>query len=447
MDYRVLVEKYFQGTTSREEEDALRRYLMEDDLPEDTLREKEMLLAMLQPAGCECCEAMDEISAMIDGLAVQEEQNAAVVLHKPAPRRALMRYLYSAMAVAAVMALLLLVFPYNGDNMQQPDAQFVAVSEPSVNDTVIEQPIVAENNAVTEDTDNDTDVKNDAPKIIVPSVAEPEQALAANVQKEKTEMREACDIYIGAVKADVQRLPDYDYRLNNMRVGYKSDILKGVTAMTGANENNKDILKRRSGIYLRGGDGFGAILCEPPIKTDSVLSLSDILAGMKINHFSNPADAARLVGMRDSISAYSPEVEMMLQVQHDKETVRNGLVLTMDDVVLASEDFPWNPASPLRIYSIHNEDDESVITFLCSVCFRSQSMPFNKDIYALDEESGDIYNVLGYVGGHSMEQPLVVNGCSGRNILISLRFPKLKRNRGRISICIPCEQGVIKLAE
>ena len=51
MDYKVLKEKFFSGTTTREEEDALRRYLKGDNLPQEAAEDKEMLLAMLQQPG------------------------------------------------------------------------------------------------------------------------------------------------------------------------------------------------------------------------------------------------------------------------------------------------------------------------------------------------------------------------------------------------------------
>lgn len=43
-----------------------------------------------------------------------------------------------------------------------------------------------------------------------------------------------------------------------------------------------------------------------------------------------------------------------------------------------------------------------------------------------------------------MERNLVVNGCSGRNILVSLRFPKFKRKVKRISIYSPGHKDYIK---
>lgn len=434
MDYRVLIEKFFQGTTSHDEEEVLRRYLMEDDLPADILEEKEMLLAMLQPSGYECSEAMEEISAMIDRLAVQEvEHEAAVSPHKPATRMVLMRYVYSVMAVAAVITLLFMVPHYNGNSMQQTDASIVTlvVEEPPTCDSVKLQPVMAEKNAATEEHEDDIDVKG-----AVPLVTEPENALVANVSKEKTETGEARNIYIGAVNTDAQRIPDYDY-------SYQGGIDKGLTAMAGIKSGNKNVLKRRNGIYLGGG---GGILSEPPIKTDSVLHLSDILAGMEPDHFTNPADAARLVERRDSIRDYSPVVEMLLQAQCDHEIIDNGHIVTEDDVVLAPEDIPWNPASPFQVYGIHNNDEETIVTFAYSICFRSQPILLREGIYAMNDDNGDIYNVLGYVGGYSMEQALVVNGFIGNNILISLRFPKFKRNVRRISIYSPWKQDVIKLA-
>lgn len=444
MDYRVLIENFFHGTTSHDEEDMLRRYLKEENLPADILEQKEMLLAMLQPSEYECSEAMDEISAMIDRLAVQEvEKRAVVATHKPATRMVLMRYVYSAMAVVALIALLLITYPYGNDCMQQPTAPIVAVvvEEPAGNDSANEQPIVAENAAGAKEHGYNINVKNDVPEIAVPLVTEPENALVANVSKEKTETGETRNVYIGAVNTDVRGIPGYDPNLSNTRAGYQVNIDKGLTAMAGTKSSNKNVLKRRNGIYL---GGWGGILSEPPIKTDSLLHLSDILAGMEPDHFANPADAARLVEMRDSIRTYSAVVEMMLQAQNDKDTVGNEQVLTMDDVEFAPEDFPWSPASPLHIYSIRNKGNETVVTFLCSICFRSQSMPFSKDIYAQDEDNGDIYNVIGYAGGHSMERNLVVNGCSGRNILVSLRFPKFKRKVKRISIYSPGHKDDIK---
>lgn len=132
MDYKVLKEKFFLGTSTREEEEELRRYLMGDDLPAEALEDKDLLLAMLQPAEFDCSEAMEEVSAMIDGLAAQD-----VATSRKRPLRRVVRYLYPAVAVAAVLALFFMVVPYSDNGVVQGNATdgageivLVNVSEP-----------------------------------------------------------------------------------------------------------------------------------------------------------------------------------------------------------------------------------------------------------------------------------------------------------------------------
>lgn len=117
MDYKVLKEKFFLGTSTREEEEELRRYLMGDDLPAEALEDKELLLAMLQPAEFDCSEAMEEVSAMIDGLAAQD-----VAISRKRQLRRVVRYLYPAVAVAAVLALFFMVVPYSDNGVVQGNA-------------------------------------------------------------------------------------------------------------------------------------------------------------------------------------------------------------------------------------------------------------------------------------------------------------------------------------
>ena len=116
MDYKVLKEKFFSGTTSREEEDEFRRYLMGDELLPEAKEDKEMMLAMLQPVVCDCGAEMEEISAMIDNLAADD---AVPVVHASPVRKVVIRYLVPAISVAAVLALLFMVVPYSGNNIRQ----------------------------------------------------------------------------------------------------------------------------------------------------------------------------------------------------------------------------------------------------------------------------------------------------------------------------------------
>lgn len=123
MDYKVLKEKFFSGTTTREEEDALRRYLKGDNLPQEAAEDKEMLLAMLQPAEYDCREAMNGISAMIDRLAAQESVD---VRERSVPRRVVLRYLYTAVAVAAAVLLIFMLHPHSVNSAQQPGDTLLA---------------------------------------------------------------------------------------------------------------------------------------------------------------------------------------------------------------------------------------------------------------------------------------------------------------------------------
>ena len=132
MDYKVLKEKFFLGTSTREEEEELRRYLMGDDLPAEALEDKELLQAMLQPAEFDCSEALEEVSAMIDGLAAKD-----VAISRKRQLRRVVRYLYPAVAVAAVLALFFMVVPYSDNGVVQGNATdgageivVVNVSEP-----------------------------------------------------------------------------------------------------------------------------------------------------------------------------------------------------------------------------------------------------------------------------------------------------------------------------
>lgn len=128
MYYKVLKEKFFSGTTTREEEDVLRRYLMGDNLSAEAKEDKEMLLAMLQPAEYDCTEAMEEVTAMIDNLAAQESVAAG---EKSAQRSVVFRYLAPAFAAAAVLALVFVPYPDDTVGIQgsTDKKQYVAVAE------------------------------------------------------------------------------------------------------------------------------------------------------------------------------------------------------------------------------------------------------------------------------------------------------------------------------
>lgn len=140
-----------------------------------------------------------------------------------------------------------------------------------------------------------------------------------------------------------------------------------------------------------------------------------------------------------------PSVVLAQQfTEYDRKVFNEGQFLTSSDLLFASGDIPWDPVSPIKVYSIHDEDDETIVTFSHSIYFDSQWVSFSKGIYIVDEDTGDRYKVRGYTGDLSMDRLLIIKYCKGRNVLISLRFPKFKRKVKTISIFNPGHEGDIK---
>ena len=124
------------------------------------------------------------------------------------------------------------------------------------------------------------------------------------------------------------------------------------------------------------------------------------------------------------------------------------LLLALDSIEFAPDCVPWDPSTPLRVYSIQSKNRETIVTFLYSICFDSQYVGLSSRAYAVDDGSGDVYDVIGYTKGFPMDKRLVVNGCKGRNILISLRFPKFKRRVKSITIHDPEQKsGVLQFCD
>ena len=114
--------------------------------------------------------------------------------------------------------------------------------------------------------------------------------------------------------------------------------------------------------------------------------------------------------------------------ENDRKMFNEGQILTKNDLKFASPDTPWNTQHPKMVYSIHNEGDETIVTFAHSIYFDSQWVTFSKGIMVVDCETGDTYRTRGYaIDGLTMDRLLIVKGCNGKNILVPLRFPKLNR--------------------
>lgn len=109
-DIKDLIERYFEGTTSIEEEFELRRRLCSEELPPDVEREKELLLTLL-PIPCEVPQGMeDRLNNFIDNLAAKEKTGTATPLPRrtkrlPAARRAAIYALGTAAAIAMIFSI------------------------------------------------------------------------------------------------------------------------------------------------------------------------------------------------------------------------------------------------------------------------------------------------------------------------------------------------------
>jgi hypothetical protein len=134
---------------------------------------------------------------------------------------------------------------------------------------------------------------------------------------------------------------------------------------------------------------------------------------------------------------HAPHIEKLIDSKADSESIDDVCRLAYDSIEFATDDVPWNPATPLRVYRIQSKSRETIVTLIYSICFDSQYVGLSSRAYAVDDENGDVYDVIGYSKGFPMDKRLVVNGCKGRNILISLRFPKFKRRVKSMTIHDP----------
>ena len=389
IDYKVLIDRYFSGMTSHEEEVKLRRCLMQNNLPAELLHERNCLLAMLQPVEYDCSEEMNGISAMIDNLAAEK---TATIIQRPSPCRGFLRYLAPVVAVAAAVLLFFLFFPHSSKTIVQDNDVLLAVAD--VGENTIEESMVIENSPA----------KGTAQNCVADEVL-----LALPLRGQ-----EAC---VGLESSPVHNVVEYCSEPEmawNGRPG--GNILSEPPVMLSCVAAIMDSGKE-SALYLL-----------------NVYSLMEYLRYVHDDMSSNFSDMAKGVESMATGRPYLPHIEKLIDSRTDSESLGEVLLLPLDSIELAPDDVPWNPATPLRVYKIHNANGETIITFLYSICFDYQSVGFSDTVYVMDESSGDVYNVLGYSGGYAIDTPLVVNGCKGRNILISLRFQKLKRKVRCITI-------------
>lgn len=120
--------------------------------------------------------------------------------------------------------------------------------------------------------------------------------------------------------------------------------------------------------------------------------------------------------------------------ENDRKMFNEGQVLTEGDLQI-TDDVIWDSQNPKQVFSLHNEDGETILTMSHSVYFDSQWVTFSKGLVIADSETGDTYHVRDYaIDGLTMDKLLIVKGCNKKNVLIPLRFPKLKRKVKYINV-------------
>ena len=403
MDYKVLIDKYFLGMTSCEEEAELRRCLMQDNLPADMLQERDCLLAMLNPVEYECSEAMDAVSAMIDNFAAVE---TVTMQQRKVSRRVVLRSLGSVVAVAAAAQLFFLFFPYSNETVQD-DKELLATA--CVNENGAYESVI-ENNYVNSVARNQVAVDEIQPVAVEKEVhlySRLDETAVHKITENRVESEAAtCERFIGNILSEPPVVPS------------------SVAAIVNSEKN--------AALYL--------------------LNLYSIMEYLRYMHgndaSSNFAYIAKSVGMMATGRPHAPHIEKLIDSKAGSGSFDAICQLEENSIEFAPDDVPWNPATPLRVYEIRNAKGETIITFLFPICFDYQSVGFSDAVYVIDDESGDVYNVLGYKGGYSMAKRLVVNGCKGKNVLISLRFQKLKRGVKSITVHDPGHKsGVSKFSD
>ena len=121
--------------------------------------------------------------------------------------------------------------------------------------------------------------------------------------------------------------------------------------------------------------------------------------------------------------------------EEDYRMFKESQPLTGANLQFADEYTPWSVERPKKVYCLHDEGDETILTFAHSIYFDSQWVTFSKGIVIVDRKTGDEYHAIDYaMEGFTMDKLIAVKGCNGNNVLISIRFPKLDRKVKKIDV-------------
>ncbi|MBQ5617386.1 MAG: hypothetical protein IIU90_06515, partial [Bacteroidaceae bacterium] len=316
MDCKVLIDKYFLGMTSHKEEIELRRCLMQDNLPADMLQERDCLLAMLNPVQYECSEAMDAVSAMIDNFAAKE---TATMQQRKVSRRVVLHSLGSIVAVAAAAQLFFLFFPYSNETVQD-DKDLLATA--CVNENGAYESVI-ENNYVNSVAQNQVAVDE-----IQPVAVEKEVHLYSRL--DETAVHKITENRVGPEAAKSERF------IGNI-LSEPSVVPSSVAAIVNSEKN--------AALYL--------------------LNLYSIMEYLRYMHgndaSSNFAYIAKSVGMMATGRPHAPHIEKLIDSKAGSGSFDTICHIEKNSIEFAPDDVPWNPATPLRVYSIQSKNRETIV--------------------------------------------------------------------------------------
>ena len=325
---------------------------------------------------------MDAVSAMIDNFAAKE---TATMQQRKVSRRVVLRRLGSVVAVAAAAQLFFLFFPYSNETVHN-DKELLAtacVNENGAYEYVIENDYV---NSVAQNQVAVDEIQPVAVEKEVHLYSRLDETAVHKITENRVESEAAtCERFIGNILSEPSVVPSSVDAIVNSEKDAAFYLLNLYSIMQYLH-------------YMHGDDAS-----------------------------SNFAYIAKSVGMMATGRPHAPHIEKLIDSKADSESIDDVCRLAYDSIEFATDDVPWDPATPLRVYRIQSKSRETIVTLIYSICFDSQYVGLSSSAYVVDNENGDVYNIIGYSNGLPMDKRLVVNGCKGRNILISLRFQKFGR--------------------
>ena len=82
--------------------------------------------------------------------------------------------------------------------------------------------------------------------------------------------------------------------------------------------------------------------------------------------------------------------------EEDYRMFKESQPLTGANLQFADEYTPWSVERPKKVYCLHDEGDETILTFAHSIYFDSQWVTFSKGIVIVDRKTGDEYHAIDY---------------------------------------------------